>query len=147
MTTEIHVQLLSADARLPQRQTAGAAGADLFACIADTVGIPSGETTPIPTGLALEIPPGYAGFIMARSGLAVSEGLAPANKVGLIDSDYRGELLIYLHNHSDVIRTIEPGQRIAQIVIVPVAAAAFVSVDDLSETDRGAAGFGSTGQF
>lgn len=147
MKPEIRVRLLSPDAKLPERQTPGSAGADLFACIADTVGIPSGETTPIPTGLALEIPAGYAGLVMARSGLAVSQGLAPANKVGLIDSDYRGELLIYLHNHSDAIRTIEPNQRIAQIVIIPVADAAFTSAASLSETQRGTDGFGSTGKF
>lgn len=144
---EVHAKRVRPGAALPLRQTAGSAGADLCACIEDTIGIPSGETAAVPTGLALEIPEGYAGLIMARSGLAVSQGLAPANKVGLIDSDYRGELLLYLHNHSSTIRTIEPGQRIAQLVIIPVAAAAFTFTDDLSETDRGSGGFGSTGEF
>lgn len=147
MKPEIQVRVLREDARLPQRQTPGAAGADLFACLEDTLGIPSGETVPVPTGIALEIPEGYAGMVLARSGLAVSQGLAPANKVGLIDSDYRGELLIYLHNHSDSIRTIEPGQRVAQLVVLPVAAATFKQAENLSETDRGTGGFGSTGAF
>ena len=147
MKPEIRVELLRSGAKLPQRQTAGSAGADLCACIEDTLGIPAGETAAVPTGLAVEIPEGFAGLILARSGLAVSQGLAPANKVGLIDSDYRGELLLQLHNHSDVIRTVEPGQRVAQLVVVPVAAATFVAADSLTPTERGGRGFGSTGEF
>ncbi|MBD5559335.1 MAG: dUTP diphosphatase [Clostridia bacterium] len=144
---EIRTKKLRPGAVLPKLYSAGAAGADLCACIEDTVGIPSGETVAIPTGLAVEIPEGYAGLIFARSGLAVSQGIAPANKVGLIDSDYRGELILQLHNHSDTIRTVEPGQRLAQMVIMPVAAAVYVEAESLSETERGSGGFGSTGQF
>ncbi len=144
---EIKTKRLRPGDILPQRKTAGAAGADLYACVEDTIGIPSGDTVPIPTGLAIEIPDGYAGFVLARSSLAVSQGLSPANKVGLIDSDYRGELIIYLHNHSSVIRTIEPRQRIAQLIIMPVVQADYVAADTLTDTERGSGGFGSTGQF
>ena len=98
-----------------------------------------------PTGIALEIPAGFAGLIYARSGLACKQGLAPANKVGVIDPDYRGEVLIALHNHSDAVRTVEPGDRIAQLILTPYLTADFQLAEDLTETDRGAGGFGSTG--
>ncbi len=101
----------------------------------------------IPTGIAIEIPDGYAGLVCARSGLASRQGLAPANKVGVIDSDYRGELIVALHNHSDTCSMIQPGDRIAQLLIVPILSPEFVFVqkDEISGTDRGSGGFGSTG--
>ena len=100
----------------------------------------------IKTGISAEIPEGYAGLVYARSGLASKRGLAPANKVGVIDSDYRGELIVALHNHSAVTRTVEDGQRIAQIVLTPYLTADFVVSDELDETERGSGGFGSTGK-
>ena len=122
-----------------------AAGADLYACIDEPVSIEPGETTLIKTGLAMEIPAGYAGLIYARSGLASKKGLAPANKVGVIDADYRGEVMVALHNHSNVAASIEPQERIAQLVITPYLTAHFEEMDELSDTVRGAGGFGSTG--
>lgn len=142
----IRTRLLREDAKLPEVQTSGAAGADLYACLPAPADIGPGETASIPSGIAVEIPAGYAGFIIARSGLAVRDGLAPANKVGLIDSDYRGEILVCLHNHSDAVRSVGPGERIAQLVIMPVACARYVESSALSETQRGENGFGSTGR-
>ena len=104
-----------------------------------------GQTAMVPTGLAMELPEGYAGLVYARSGLASKQGLAPANKVGVIDSDYRGEVMVALHNHGAQAREIQPGERIAQLVIAPVYQAAFEQVASLSDTVRGAGGFGSTG--
>ncbi len=110
------------------------------------VTIESGKTEFIHTGLAMEIPVGFAGLIYARSGLASKKGLAPANKVGVIDADYRGEIMVALHNHSKEAATVEPGERIAQLVITPYVTGAFHQVDELSDTVRGAGGFGSTGK-
>ena len=104
-----------------------------------------GETKLIRTGLAVEIPEGYAGLIYARSGLATKRGLAPANKVGVVDADYRGEVMVSLHNHSSVPQTIESGERIAQLVVTPFLKAEYVQAEELSDTARGAGGFGSTG--
>lgn len=146
MDIQIAAKRMRRDARLPAAQSSGAAGADLYACADIPLEVPPSQTVCIPTGIAVEIPVGYAGFVLARSGLAVHDGLAPANKVGLIDSDYRGELLVFLHNHSSESRMVHPGDRIAQLVIVPVAAAHFVESGELSETDRGEKGFGSTGR-
>ena len=129
----------------PTYGSADAAGADLYACLEAPVTIAPGETALLPTGLAMEIPEGYGGFVYARSGLATKRDLAPANKVGVIDSDYRGELLICLHNHGKLPQTIEPGDRIAQLVIAPYLAAAFSEAEELTDTQRGAGGFGSTG--
>ena len=142
----IQTKLVREGARLPSFQTSGAAGADIYACIPEPIQIGAAETVCIPSGVAVEIPEGYAGFIFGRSGVAVREGLAPANKVGLIDSDYRGELMICLHNHSRMQYTVKPGERVAQLVIVPVAAARYVQCASLSETERGENGFGSTGR-
>ena len=136
---------LNPSAVLPTRGSAAAAGADLYACLEAPVTIAPGETALLPTGLAMEIPEGYGGFVYARSGLATKRDLAPANKVGVIDSDYRGELLICLHNHGKLPQTIEPGDRIAQLVIAPYLAAAFSEAEELTDTQRGAGGFGSTG--
>jgi len=142
----IRIKKLSSLAIPPTYGTDGAAGADLYAALEAPVTIPAGGDAKIPTGLAMEIPAGYAGLIFARSGLAAKQGLAPANKVGVVDSDYRGEFLVMLHNHGSENRTVHPGDRIAQLVIVPVLAPVFEETDALSDTDRGSGGFGSTGK-
>ena len=145
MMEQIPVKKLKVNAILPTYGSAEAAGADLYACLDGAVVIAPGETAFIPTGLAMEIPKGYAGLAYARSGLACKKDLAPANKVGVIDSDYRGEFMIALHNHGSETRIIEHGERIAQLVITPVFTPGFTEVSELSDTDRGAGGFGSTG--
>lgn len=142
----IRVKKLKENAILPTYGSAEAAGADLYACLENTIVIQPGETAFVPTGLAMEIPKGYAGLIYARSGLACKRGLAPANKVGVIDSDYRGEFIVVLHNHGDVNQEIAHGERVAQLVVTPVLMADFTEVDDLSDTTRAAGGFGSTGK-
>ncbi len=146
MIPTVNVKLLRDGAVLPSYGSAFAAGADLVAC-PDTpaVEIGIGETILIPTGLAMEIPVGYVGLIYARSGIACKRGLAPANKVGVIDSDYRGEILVALHNHSAEPQRIERGERIAQLVITPYLAVEFAEADTLEDTARGEGGFGSTG--
>ena len=141
----VNIKKLKPNAAIPTYGSMNAAGADLYACVDSTVVIPSGETVMVPTGLSMELPEGYAGLIYARSGLASKKGLAPANKVGVIDSDYRGEVLVALHNHSSVDASIEPGERIAQLVITPYIMGVFTEADELSDTERGAGGFGSTG--
>lgn len=143
---EICVKRLRDGAMLPTYGSAGAAGADLYACLENDVTILPGETAFIPTGIAVEIPENCAGLIYARSGLACKKGLAPANKVGVIDSDYRGEILVALHNHGAQSRTIANAERIAQMVITPVLTPAYVEVDSLSDTERSGGGFGSTGK-
>ena len=142
----IKVKKLREGAHLPTYGTAFSAGADLYACLEASVTIAPGETKKIPTGLAMEIPAGYAGLIYARSSLGTRQGLAPANKVGVVDSDYRGEFMIFLHNHSGEARTICHGDRVAQLVITPVFTPGFVEADELSDTARGTGGFGSTGR-
>ena len=132
-------------AKLPTYGTQEAAGADLYACLDEAVTIEPGASAWISTGLALEIPKGCAGLIYARSGSACKRGLAPANKVGVIDSDYRGEVVVVLHNHGSQPQTVEPGERIAQLVITPVLTPAYEEVKELSSSDRGTGGFGSTG--
>ena len=141
----IAVKILREDAKLPTYGSAEAAGADLYACLEAPVTLEPGATAFIPTGIALEVPKGCAGLIYARSGLACKRGLAPANKVGVVDSDYRGEILVALHNHGMVPQTVENGERVAQFVITPVLTPGFVAVEELSETVRNAGGFGSTG--
>ena len=143
---QIPVKKLKNNAILPTYGSAGAAGADLYACLEAPVEIAPGKTAFIPTGIAMEIPAGYAGLAYARSGLACKQDLAPANKVGVIDSDYRGEFMIALHNHGREVRVIEHGERIAQLVITPVFTPGFTEVLELSDTKRGAGGFGSTGK-
>ena len=145
MTAPVSVKLLDPRAKLPTYGSPDAAGADLYALTDGPVAIVPGQTVLIHTGLALAIPKGYVGLIFARSGLATKEGLAPANKVGVIDADYRGELMVPLHNHSEAYRFVEDGERIAQLVIVPYLTAQFTSADDLDNTERGSGGFGSTG--
>lgn len=142
----IRVKKLREGALLPTYGTAQAAGADLYACLEAPLTIFPGETAWVPTGLALEIPEGCAGLVYARSGLATKRGLAPANKVGVIDSDYRGEITVVLYNHGSEVQTISSGERIAQLIITPVLTPAYTETDRLSETLRGTGGFGSTGK-
>ena len=141
----VPVKRLSPEAKLPTYGSQDAAGADLYACLKEPVTVAPGDTAWISTGIALEVPRGCAGLIYARSGLACKRGLAPANKVGVVDSDYRGEVTVVLHNHSDQPQTVQPGERIAQLVITPVWTPAYVEVTVLSSSQRGAGGFGSTG--
>ena len=142
----IKVKKLRKNAILPTYGSAEAAGADLYACLETDVTIGPGKTAFIPTGLALELPKGCAGLIYARSGLACKRGLAPANKVGVIDSDYRGQIHVVLLNHGKTEQTIRHGERIAQFLITPVLTPAYVEAEELTDTDRGAGGFGSTGK-
>ena len=142
---QVKIKKLKEEAVIPTYGSSFSAGADLYACIDQVVEIKPQETKLISTGLALEIPVGYAGLIYARSGLATKRGLAPANKVGVVDSDYRGEVMVALHNHSDQVQTIEPKERIAQLVITPFLKADFIEADILEDTERGIGGFGSTG--
>lgn len=143
---EIRVKRLRVGAMLPTYGSTGASGADLYACLTQDVTILPGETAFIPTGIAIEVPEGCAGLVYARSGLACKKGLAPANKVGVIDSDYRGEILVALHNHGGESRTIGNGERIAQMLITPVLTPAYVEAESLSDTVRSGGGFGSTGK-
>lgn len=143
---KIEIKKLRENAVIPRYGTSYSAGADLYAALEKTAAIAPSETRLIPTGLAVAIPEGYAGLIYARSGLASKEGLAPANKVGVVDADYRGEVMVALHNHSTEVRYVECGERIAQLVIAPVYQADFCEVDELSKTARGDGGFGSTGK-
>ena len=142
---EVKITKLDKNARLPHYGSEFSAGADLYALADEDITIEAGETKLIHTGLAMEIPVGYAGLIYARSGLASKKGLAPANKVGVVDSDYRGEVMVALHNHSAEALTIEPYERIAQLVIAPFLKVDFTEADALTDTERGAGGFGSTG--
>lgn len=143
---KINIKLLNDDAIIPTYGSNFAAGADLYANIQKDETINPSETKFIKTGISLEIPDGLVGLIYPRSGLSCKEGLAPANKVGVIDSDYRGEIIVALHNHSKEIRTITPNERIAQIVFTPYIKGNFNVVKDLSDTKRGNGGFGSTGK-
>lgn len=143
---KIQVKKLKANANLPTRGSAYAAGYDLYACVDEPVIIEAGETVKIGTGLSIAVPEGYFGAIFARSGLAAKEGLRPANCVGVADSDYRGEYIVALHNDSSVQRTVTPGERIAQLVIMPFLPVCFEETDNLEETERGKGGFGSTGK-
>lgn len=142
----IAVKKVRPNAILPTYGSAEAAGADLYACLEAPVTIGAGETVFIPTGIALEVPKGCAGLIYARSSLGTKRGLAPANKVGVIDSDYRGEIAVVLHNHSATAQEIAPGERIAQLVITPVLTPAYEEASELTDTQRGSGGFGSTGK-
>lgn len=141
----IAVKKLRAGAKMPTFGSEEAAGADLYACLDEEVTVAPGQTVFIPTGLAMALPKGYVGLVYARSGLACKQDLAPANKVGVIDSDYRGEFMIALHNHGKETRTVHHGDRVAQLVITPVLRPLYREEDSLDETARGAGGFGSTG--
>ena len=141
----VKIKKLMPEAKMPTYASPDAAGADLYVLSDHAIRIGPRETAIIHTGLAAEIPAGYVGLICARSGLATKKGLAPANKVGVIDSDYRGELRVPMVNLSDAPYTVQPGERVAQLCIAPVWQAAFVPADTLTDTARGAGGFGSTG--
>ncbi len=143
---KINIKKLSETAKLPERGSAYAAGYDLFADLAQTVEIAPKQTLMINTGVAMEIPEGYWGGIFARSGLSSKEGLRPANCVGVVDADYRGPICVALHNDSEVTRTVTPGQKVAQLVVVPFLTVEFAEVTELSDTVRGVSGFGSTGK-
>lgn len=143
---KVDIKKVEKNAILPTLGSEKAAGADLYACLeSDKISIPSHGTEKISTGIAVSIPDGYVGLVFARSGLATKKGLAPANKVGVIDSDYRGTVFVALHNHSDEERAVESGERIAQLVIVPYVTPEWNVVDELDDTERGEGGFGSSG--
>lgn len=142
---KIKIKKLNEEAIIPTYGSEFSAGADLYACTQEKIEILPGESKLIKTGLSMEIPVGYAGLIYARSGLASKKGLAPSNKVGVVDSDYRGEVMVSLHNHSTQTQEILPKERIAQLVIAPFLKADFLISDELSDTQRGEGGFGSTG--
>ena len=142
---KVNIKKLDERATVPTYGTPFSAGADLYSMAGDDITIPAHGTVMVHTGLAIEIPEGYAGLVFARSGLASKRGIAPANKVGVVDSDYRGECMVALHNHTDSPVTLEGGERIAQLCIVPFLKAEYEFADELSETGRGSGGFGSTG--
>ena len=146
MQYDVKIKKLRDNAIIPTYGSEFAAGADLYAALDEAIIIDAGETKLIPTGIALSIPVGFAGLIYARSGLASKRGLAPANKVGVVDSDYRGEVMVALHNHGKAAQTVEAGERVAQMVIAPFVTANFILSDELDDTIRGEGGFGSTGR-
>ena len=131
---KVKIKKLNENAVIPTYGTEYSAGADLYALLDSTVEIAPHETTFIHTGISVEIPEGYCGLIFARSSMGAKRGLAPANKVGVIDADYRGEIMVALHNHSEKIATVEPGERVAQLAIVPFLKAEFEEADDLTDT-------------
>ena len=141
---KVNVKKLSENAKLPTYGSAFAAGADLYA--AEGTVIKAGETKFVHTGIAVELPAGTVGLVYARSGMACKQDLAPANKVGVIDADYRGEIMVALHNHGSQERKVEAGDRVAQFVIAPYYTAEFIQAEELSDTVRGEGGFGSTGK-
>lgn len=143
---KLQVKRLRPDAKLPTYGSADAAGMDLYACMDDSEVIAPGQTRFLSTGLAIAVPKGYAGLVFARSGMACKRGLAPANKVGVIDADYRGEVKIALYNHGPEVQLVEPGDRVAQLVIVPVLQMEPEWAEELPDTRRGSGGFGSTGR-
>lgn len=143
---KLFIKKLNSNAIIPTYGSLSAAGADLYALAEENITVEPGKTAFIHTGIAMEIPEGYVGLVYARSGMACKSDLAPANKVGVIDSDYRGEIMVALHNHGNETRTVENGQRIAQIVIAPYLRCDFEETDELDKTERGDGGFGSTGK-
>ena len=143
----IRIKKVREQAVIPTYGTEYSAGADIYSCIPEPIHLAPGKTVLIPTGIAMEIPTGYVGLVYARSSLAVKRGLAPANKVSVIDSDYRGDLMVPILNHSDTEQVIEPAERIAQMIFTPYYMACFEETDTLENTNRGAGGFGSTGKF
>ena len=145
MRINVKIKKINENAVIPTYGSEFSAGADLYYAGNEPLVIEAHKTTLVHTGIAMEIPEGLVGLVFARSGLATKRSLAPANKVGVIDSDYRGEIMVALHNHSNEPQTVEAGERVAQLVLVPYIAAAFEEVNELDETARGAGGFGSTG--
>ena len=145
MKIEVRTKILDDRAVVPKHATEFSAGADLYAVVDEPVEILPGKSYLFKTGIAVELPVGTVGLIFARSGLATKKGLAPANKVGVIDSDYRGEIRVCLYNHSGETQTVQPLERIAQMVVMPYYSAVYTVADDLDKTERDAGGFGSTG--
>ena len=145
MKIDVKIKKLDENAKIPTKGSVEAAGADLYALCTEDITIEPSATVMIRTGIAIELPQGTVGLIYARSGIASKRGLAPANKVGVVDNDYRGEVMVALHNHSTAPQTITNGERIAQLVVMPYYCVSFTEVDELSDTDRGEGGFGSTG--
>lgn len=143
---QVRIKKLDSRAKIPTYGTDYSAGADLYNMEGNDITVKPHETAMVHLGFAIEIPEGYMGLVFARSGLASKRGVAPANKVGVVDSDYRGECMVALHNHSDAEVTVEGGERIAQLVITPFLKASFIEADQLTETERGGGGFGSTGK-
>lgn len=143
---DINIKLLNEKAIVPTYGTEYSAGADLYACVGESIIIKSGETAFISTGISLEIPTGFVGLVYARSSLGCKNGIAPSNKVGVIDSDYRGELMVALHNHSKEDYIVKPNDRIAQIVFTPYLKGNFNVINELNNTERGTGGFGSTNE-
>lgn len=146
MAFEVKVKKIREGAVIPKIATKGSAAADLYACVEEPVIVPAGGNAVIPTGIAIAVPEGYGAFIFARSGLGIKHGITPRNCVGVIDSDYRGEVCVGLQNLSDKNYTVQPNDRIAQMAIMPVMAAEYVLCEELSDTERGQGGFGSTGK-
>ena len=146
MKFKVNIKKLNDKAVIPTYGSPFSAGADLYACEECDVTVAAGETRLVHTGISMEIPEGYVGLIYARSGISVKRGLAPANKVGVIDSDYRGEIMVALYNQSGKAQIVASGERIAQIVFTPYVGADFFEVDELCDTERGEGGFGSTGR-
>lgn len=142
----LKIKKMRQGAKLPKRATEGSAGYDLSACIEQPLTIEAGKRAVIPTGIAAALPEGTVGLVFGRSGLGIKHGLVPSNAVGVIDSDYRGEIAVGLSNHSEKDYTIEPGERVAQLVIVPILTPSIEEADELSETERSGGGFGSTGK-
>lgn len=143
---DVKIKKLNENAKVPTYGTEFSAGADIYACIDEDIKILSGETATIKTGISVETPEGFMLLVFARSGLSIKQGLAPANKVGVVDSDYRGEVIVALHNHSSEAKVVSNGDRVAQMVFVPYFKANFEETTSLSNTARGAGGFGSTGK-
>lgn len=143
---QVKIKKLNKNAKTPTYGTEFAAGADLYALLEEPVEIKPNETKFISTGISFEIPSGTVALIFARSGLSCKQGLAPANKVGVVDSDYRGEVMVALHNHSTEVRVVENGDRVAQVMFAPYLKGEFEEVDDLEKSSRGEKGFGSTGK-
>lgn len=146
MGFEIKVKKIRENAVVPKIATSGSAAADLYACTDEPLVVPARGSAVVPTGIAIAVPEGYGAFIFARSGLGIKHGIAPRNCVGVIDSDYRGEICVGLMNNSDADYVIQPNDRIAQMAIMPVMLAEYVLSEELSETERGTGGFGSTGK-
>ena len=143
----VKIMKLKENATIPSKATVGSAGMDLTACIDEEITIPSNETVKIPTGIAISIPKNFVALIYARSGLAIKQGLSPANCVGVVDSDYRGEIIVALHNHSKNDYVVKPNERVAQMVISEIPDITVTEVESLDETLRGSGGFGSTGKM
>ena len=144
---EIKIKRLNKRAKIPTFGTEFSAGADLYCAEEHEISVCSGQKCSIGTGISMEIPEGYVGLVFARSGLACKNGLRLCNSVGVIDADYRGEIKVVLHNDSEYVREIKPGERVAQMIIMPYPKVSFIEVEDLSDTVRGESGFGGTGRF